>query len=140
MSTALRTIRRNNVTPFFGDRLFDSVFDSFFDNTFGIRSASGYSPNYNVALDEGGYNISVAIPGLDKGDIDINVESNTLTISYKQEEGSNNSFACSSFSRHWRLPEGTETDNITASYDKGILTLSVPTADASISSRKIEIQ
>jgi len=146
MSTALNLARRNNLSPFFGsraaDRLFDSVFDSFFSYPFesAINTRTpAISPSYNVTQSEDGYEISVAAPGVNKDDIEVNIDSNTLTISHKQEEETENSFACSSFSRSWRLPEGTEIDNITASYDKGILTLSVPTADAAISNRKIEI-
>jgi len=147
MSTGLTSILRNYNSPFFrlgsSDRLFDSVFDSLFDSPFySVASSrqSGILPRYNVTQNDKNYEISVAAPGVDKNDIEVNIDSNTLTISYNQEEHTDNSFACSSFSRSWRLPEGTEADNITATYDKGILTLSVPTADATASIRKIEIK
>lgn len=146
MSTALNSIRRNRIAPFFGDRLFDSVFNSFFDTPFysvvdvAQPERSLASPQYNVIQNDTGYEISVAVPGLDKSDIDVNVEANVLTISHSQKENTASTFACSSFSRSWRLPEGTEIDNIDATYDKGILTLSVPTVDAGVSNRKIEVK
>ena len=89
---------------------------------------------------ETGYAISVAAPGVSKEDINVNIEANTLTISYTEEETTETSFACSSFRRSWRLPEGTDVENITATYHNGILSLSVPTADAATYTRTIEVE
>ena len=75
-----------------------------------------------------------------KEDINVNIEANTLTISYTEEETTETSFACSSFRRSWRLPEGTDVENITATYHNGILSLSVPTADAATYTRTIEVE
>jgi|TARA_R100000995_G_C3462030_1_gene113652 HSP20 family molecular chaperone IbpA len=50
------------------------------------------------------------------------------------------SFACSSFRLSRRLPEGTDTENVTAAYESGILSLSVPTADAATYTRAIKIK
>jgi len=50
------------------------------------------------------------------------------------------SFACSSFRRSWRLPEGTDVENITTTYENGILSLSVPTADAATYTRTTEVE
>ena len=145
MSNTLSPFRGTLTSPF-GSFLSDRLFDSFFDDALAYpftntsRRSRGIDANYNVSKTDEGFQISVAAPGVKKGDINVNVDSDTLTISYTQEDNTNPSFACSSFSRSWRLPEGTEADNITATYDKGILTLSVPTADATASIRKIEIK
>jgi HSP20 family protein len=93
-----------------------------------------------VSQTETGYTISVAAPGVSKEDINVNIEANTLTISYTEEETTETSFACSSFRRSWRLPEGTDVENITATYYNGILSLSVPTADAATYTRTIEVE
>jgi HSP20 family molecular chaperone IbpA len=50
------------------------------------------------------------------------------------------SFACSSFRQPWRLPEGIDTENITAAYENDILSLSVPTADAATYTHTIEVE
>ena len=50
------------------------------------------------------------------------------------------SFACSSFRLSRRLPEGIDTENVTAAYENGILSLSVPTADAATYTRVIEVE
>jgi len=50
------------------------------------------------------------------------------------------SFACCSFRRSWRLSEGTDVENITATYENGILSFSVPTADATTYTRTIEVE
>jgi len=145
MSNSLIPLRGTYTNPFgsiFSDRLFDSFFNDtpFYGLTNTIRKSSSPNVHYDVAKIDTGYQISVAAPGVDKKDINVNIDSNTLTIEYFQEENTDTSFACSSFSRSWRLPEGTDTDNIAAAYKNGILTLSIPTADAKTYTRTIKVK
>jgi HSP20 family protein len=145
MSNTLSPFRGTLTSPF-GSFLSDRLFDSFFDDALAYpftntsRRSRGIDANYNVSKTDKGFQISVAAPGVKKDDINVNIDSDTLTISYTQEDNTNTSFACSSFSRSWRLPEGTDADNIAANYDNGILTLSVPTADVKTYARTIEVK
>jgi len=145
MSNSITPVRGTITNPF-GSIFSDRFFDSFFSDApiYGVsrsnRRDTGFSPRFNVQQSETGYVISVAAPGVSKEDINVNIEHNTLTISYTQEENTETSFACSSFRRSWRLPEGTDIENITAAYENGILSLSVPTADAKTYTRTIEVK
>ena len=145
MSNALSPFRGTLTSPF-GSFLSDRLFDSFFDDALAYpftntsRHSRGIDARYNVTKTDEGFQISVAAPGVKKADINVNIDSDTLTISYTQEDNTNTSFACSSFSRSWRLPEGTDADNIAANYDNGILTLSVPNADVKTYARTIEVK
>jgi len=145
MSNSITPIRGTITNPF-GSFFSDRFFDSFFNDApiYGVGRSpprdNKFGPRYNVQQNETGYIISIAAPGVSKEDININIETNTLTISYTQEENTEASFACSSFRRSWRLPEGTDVENITATYQNGILSLSVPTADATTYTRTIEIK
>ena len=145
MSNSITPVRGTITNPF-GSIFSDRFFDSFFNDApvYGVsrsnRRDTGFSPRFNVQQNETGYTISVAAPGVSKEDVNVNIEDNTLTISYTQEENTESSFACSSFRRSWRLPEGTDIENITAAYENGILSLSVPTADATTYTRTIEIK
>ena len=144
MSNSITPVR-GTITKPFGSIFSDRFFDSFFSDApiYGVtrnRRETGITPRFNVSQTETGYSISVAAPGVSKEDININIEANTLAISYTQEENTEASFACSSFRRSWRLPEGTDIENITAAYENGILSLSVPTADATTYTRTIEIK
>ena len=144
MSNSITPVRGTITNPF-GSIFSDRFFDSFFSDApiYGVtrsRRETGITPRFNVSQTETGYSISVAAPGVSKEDININIEANTLAISYTQEENTEASFACSSFRRSWRLPEGTDIENITAAYENGILSLSVPTADAKTYTRTIEVK
>ena len=144
MSNSITPVRGTITNPF-GSIFSDRFFDSFFTDApiYGVtrnRRETGITPRFNVSQTETGYSISVAAPGVSKEDININIEANTLAISYTQEENTEASFACSSFRRSWRLPEGTDIENITAAYENGILSLSVPTADAGTYTRAIKIK
>ena len=144
MSNSITPVRGTITNPF-GSIFSDRFFDSFFSDApiYGVtrsRGETGITPRFNVSQTETGYSISVAAPGVSKEDININIEANTLAISYTQEENTETSFACSSFRRSWRLPEGTDIENITAAYENGILSLSVPTADAKTYTRTIEVK
>ena len=144
MSNSITPVR-GTITKPFGSIFSDRFFDSFFSDApiYGVtrnRRETGITPRFNVSQTETGYSISVAAPGVSKEDININIEANTLAISYTQEENTEASFACSSFRRSWRLPEGTDVENITATYQNGILSLSVPTADATTYTRTVKIK
>ena len=144
MSNSITPVRGTITNPFgsiFSDRFFDSFFsDAPIYGATRSRRETGITPRFNVSQTETGYTISVAAPGVCKEDINVNIEANTLTISYTEEETTETSFACSSFRRSWRLPEGTDVENITATYQNGILSLSVPTADAATYTRTIEVE
>jgi len=144
MSNSITPVRGTTTNPF-GSFFSDRFFDSFFSDApiYGVarnRRETGITPRFNVSQAETGYTISVAAPGVSKEDINVNIEANTLTISYTEEETTETSFACSSFRRSWRLPEATDVENITATYENGILSLSVPTADATTYTRTIEVE
>ena len=112
MSNSITPVRGTTTNPF-GSFFSDRFFDSFFSDApiYGVtrsRRETGITPRFNVSQTETGYTISVAAPGVSKEDINVNIEANTLTISYTEEETTETSFACSSFRRSWRLPEGTD--------------------------------
>ena len=86
-------------------------------------------------MKEGSYELRAEIPGVDPAkDVDITVRDGMLTIkaerSEKTESNGRSEFSYGSFMRSVTLPPGAEEDAIKASYDKGILTVSVPVTEA----------
>jgi HSP20 family protein len=86
------------------------------------------------------------LPGLDPGeDIDITVDAGVLSIraerreEHKEERRSE--FRYGSLSRSVTLPVGADLEHITASYDQGILEVSVPVgAEVKPKGRRIAIE
>jgi len=95
-------------------------------------------PAVNVIEDENGYQLEVAIPGLTKKDIDLNVEKDILTLSAKKEEETTKEdekdktnykrreFNYAGFKRSFHLNETIDTKAIAATYKNGILLVSLP--------------
>ena len=86
-------------------------------------------------MKDGNYELRAEIPGVDPAkDVDITVRDGVLTIkaerSEKKESNGRSEFSYGSFIRSVTLPAGADEDAIKASYDKGILTVSVPVTEA----------
>ena len=139
--TQLRNRFRGNAFPaLFEDAFFRDLFDV---NPKAQPSSFKSSPAVNVKETDKAFVVELAAPGLKKEDFKISIEKNTLTISseLKKEENtsdesgkySRQEFSYSSFSRSFTLDEKTtDIENISASYDAGILSLSIP--------KKVEIE
>jgi len=88
----------------------------------------------NISENKERFDVTIAAPGMKKDDFNIDVDGNTLTISAEtreeKEEKENRytrkEYSYSSFSRSFSLPDGVNKDKIDASYDNGILKLSLP--------------
>ena len=134
---SLRTLakRGESVPSLFNDifRPWESLFDtnggSLLDN---LRTVN--IPAVNITDNKDNYEISLAAPGMKKDAFNIDVEGNVLTISAEKEEKkeekderySRREFNYTSFSRSFTLPEGINKDKIDASYDNGLLKLTLP--------------
>jgi HSP20 family molecular chaperone IbpA len=94
---------------------------------------------------DGRYEVRAEIPGVDPAkDVDITVRDGRLTIKAERTEESEFSgrseFSYGSFVRVVSLPPGANEDDITASYDKGILTVSVAISKPKDAEKRVEIQ
>lgn len=95
-------------------------------------------------VQEGKYVLRAELPGLDPGkDVEVSVEDGTLTIHAErheeQEEPHRSEFRYGSLTRSVTLPKGADTEHVSASYDKGILQVTVPVPQARGEGRRIEI-
>ena len=129
-------IRRNsNLTRYglvdFGDPIFSSLFvgfDRLFENmtqmSAGSKSLPTYPP-YNVIRDGDQYTIEVALAGIDKKDLAVEAQENTLSVSYEsssKDEAENKLYrgiAQRSFRRQFSLAEDVEVTG--ATFKNGLL-------------------
>lgn len=131
--------------PFFPS-IFNRFFDDF-DNFFNLNNY-GLMPATNVVETDQQFEVEMAIPGMEKEDIKVNVDNNLLTISCekedKKEEKEKNytrrEFSYGSFCRSFTLPKSVNVDKINASYDKGILKIMLPKKEEEKSKLSKEIK
>lgn len=108
----------------------------FFDDDW-VQSRNS-NPAVNVKELDNEYQVELAAPGLKREDFHIDVENKVLSISSeKQEEKSDKEngytrreFTYNAFHRSFTLPENTSEENIKASYQDGILKLTIPKTKA----------
>lgn len=92
----------------------------------------------NISETNDAYQLAVVAPGLQKDDLKIQVNDNTLTISFDKEEMSkeestaNNpkvlreEFNLHTFKRSFKLGEKVDAEKISARYENGVLNLDIP--------------
>ena len=116
----------------------------------GIRQhiAEFYSPQSDAAATENHYEINLELPGVALADINIDVQDNNLTVhgekrTEREEKGKTYFFSeriFGAFQRSFRLPPGAQSEDITAKFKDGILTIRVPKIGAETAkSRRINI-
>lgn len=118
----------------------------------GFPSFAGFQPVFETSMmrledeiKDGRYEVRAELPGIDPSkDVDITVRDGVLTIkaerSEKKELNGRSEFSYGSFERTVSLPAGANEDDIKATYDKGILTVSVPVVEAKPSEKHVKIQ
>jgi HSP20 family protein len=120
-------------------REFDRVFDQAWSQT---RQAAVPMDAYRH---EDSFVMHLDLPGVDPASIDLTVERNALTISAERHwepvEGDEVVAAerrQGTFSRQLLLSDGLDADKIHATYENGVLTITVPIADRA-KPRRIEV-
>jgi len=112
-------------------------FDQVLDNFFGGRQASSLmrAPETDVMETEREIRVVTEMPGLKRENIEVDVENNVLTIrGEKREErteGEEGRFHLSerrygTFTRSFVLPSSVDAENIQASFEDGVLRVSIP--------------
>src|SRR5579864_5475897 len=97
-------------------------------------TTSSFAPAVDVYEDEHNVALKIEVPGIDEKDIDIRVENNTLTVhgdrKIEKEEKEENyrrvERQYGSFTRTFTLPPTVDTDNVQATYDRGVLKITLP--------------
>lgn len=91
--------------------------------------------------------LTAELPGFDKDDIDVRVTDRTLRLEAEHEEEAEEEEGefirrerrRTAVSRSVRLPEAVETDEITATYNNGVLTIGMPKTEPVTKGTKIEV-
>lgn len=108
--------------------------DRFFDDDV---FASGFAPAMDVRQDKDHVIAEFQLPGIDSDKVNITIENDVLTVSgsaeekheVKREDYYRKEISRGEFSRAVILPMKVQGDKAEASYDKGILTVTIPKAE-----------
>jgi HSP20 family protein len=112
-------------------REIDRVFDAFFGQT---DQARRWVPPVDLVEAEDHFVLKADLPGLGEGDVNIELQDGTLTISgergaeHEQREKGwyRIERAFGRFSRSLTLPDGVDPDAIEASFSNGVLEVRIP--------------
>ena len=132
-------------------------FDQIFNRMLRTSSASGDRevrtfmaiPPIEAWVDnnEKKYHVSIALPGVDPKEVQVDLQGNNLTVSgeHKSENEKKDTnylereFSFGRFERLITLPEGVDKEKLSAEYNNGVLEISAP-LNASALPKRIEVK
>ena len=139
--------RDSFLTPF--DRMFDDIVGKSFpeiNQQVGVNPFQGTAyPKVNVYEYDTKIGVIAEIPGLDKKDLNVEVEDGVLTVSGDKSHGFDEGKAKvlrrelkhSSFKRQFTLGEQLDGDNISANFKDGILSIEIPKVEPALPKKNI---
>lgn len=127
------------------------IFDDLFNDRFLTADWSGersFVPQVDISETDKAFELSFAVPGIDKKDLNIDLKDGVLTISgerkLENEKGDKNYHSVEtrygSFTRSFHLPDHVDADKVDATYEAGILNVVVPKDEKKIQSKTIAIK
>jgi HSP20 family protein len=92
------------------------------------------------------YRLSIALPGVDRSDLQVSLQGNNLTVSGQPQSSQqsedaiylNQEFSRRRLHRTIALPEGVDTQRLTAEYTNGVLEIRAPLRESALP-RQIEV-
>ena len=108
----------------------------------GRRAASDWSwiPAAEVSSSDDGWTIKMALPGIDSSAVKIELDDRLLTITGERTAPSDDSekprqthlseFGYGRFRRSFAVPDTVGGDDVTASFENGVLSLTLPVSEA----------
>lgn len=135
-----------NVVPYnFKSRDITITFDKLFEDLFDIFPRSReWRPPVDFSEDDESYRLSLELPGVNKEQLEINVENNILTISGEKKnerQGDERRIEryYGRFARSFSVPESVDKEKISAKFENGVLELTIPKTPA-VKPKKIDIK
>jgi len=118
-------------------RQMENLFDDFFKGSSRLAT-SGVYPLINLTGDKNNYYLRAEIPGLKSDELDIQVTANTITLAGERKIPTEDEKAkyhrrereAGKFSRGISLPGDVNPDKVEASLKDGMLTVTIPKAEA----------
>lgn len=129
------------------DRLFDDVLRAGTSSS-DRQTGAVLIPQIDVSETPTELRITAELPGVSGNDIDVSLDSDILTVRgqkklQRKEDKEDFHFverSFGSFQRAIRIPFAVEPDKVQASFDNGVLTVTIPKSEDQARARRIEVQ
>ncbi len=118
---------------------FDILVKNFFEQDSQFDKVNHRAVNHPVDIweDKEGLTLEVACVGLNKSDVDVDIEDDMLKVSYNKQEGSNESahyhyrgVKKSSFDLGWKIARRFDLTKASANMENGLLKILIPFSKA----------
>ncbi len=131
-------VKKENGMERYAERFpyFSEFFNDFFNtwNSWVMDTRRMNMPAVNILETDEHFKIEVAAPGMNKEDFKIQVDNDLLTISAERKDEKSEKdarytrqeFNFVSFSRSFTMPEIVDAEKIAASYQNGVMTITLP--------------
>lgn len=103
----------------------ESLFNQFFNDTFLLNNKGVKYVDSYFSDDDNNYYMELALPGLEKKDINLSVDHQDLYIDYQSKGNKNNSIWNKSFDRKIKLPSNADINSVGAKLKNGILSITI---------------
>jgi HSP20 family protein len=118
-------------------REIDKMFDRFRGGISDDSNSSAFMPVVDIVERKDDYLVKVELPGVNKNDVKITIQNDILTIrgekklekETKDENYHRVERSYGTFQRSFTLPSSVKSDKIDATYDNGVLSISLPKAE-----------
>lgn len=138
-----RTLR-----TFATNSLFDDLFNDRFFNNGDLTVGKSFTPQVDISETEKAFELSFAIPGIKKDEINIDLNEGQLIVSgerkfeERKEEKNFHSVETryGSFSRSFHLPDNIDANKVEAKYEDGLLNIIIPKDEKKIQKKTIAIK
>lgn len=106
-------------------RTFDNVVDEFFStvNSVDTFNLPKFSPSSKVKETENGFDIKIAVPGIESKDLSVEIDSSKGEI-YIEYLGEGNEFV-DKFKKTYGIPQIIDADSIEVSVELGVLSVTM---------------
>jgi len=104
-------------------------FNSLFDEFFGLENGF-HQPAADLYEDDDNYYARLELPGVKKDNIDLELEKAVLTVSSADSKEKKDEESGYSFQRSISVPDDVALSKVSAAYEDGILTVTMPKEEA----------
>ncbi|MBH55544.1 MAG: hypothetical protein CMI18_14545 [Opitutaceae bacterium] len=123
-------------------------FESFFNaqspilqsvNTLFDWNSDTYRPAIDLYEDEGNYFVQAELPGFNRKKIEVELEKERLVLKGTRKVNDKKESSEINFHRSITLPDSVKGDKVSAKYENGVLTVTIPKAEA-VKPLRIEVK